>query len=103
MTVGVSGHQMRAARAIIGANQADIAAAAGVTRQTIGALNDRARWRRNSDQFRKLRAEPFVVRCASISAAVLDHIITAVIASTDAARICGRQAGRIRPLNPWRD
>jgi DNA-binding XRE family transcriptional regulator len=35
MTVGVSGHQMRAARAIIGLSQAEIAAVAGVTRQTI--------------------------------------------------------------------
>jgi DNA-binding XRE family transcriptional regulator len=35
MTVGVSGYQMRAARALIGASQSDIAAAAGLTRQTI--------------------------------------------------------------------
>jgi DNA-binding XRE family transcriptional regulator len=35
MTVGVSGSQMRAVRALIGASQSDIAAAAGVTRQTI--------------------------------------------------------------------
>lgn len=35
MTVGVSGYQMRAARALIGASQTDIAAAAGLTRQTI--------------------------------------------------------------------
>jgi transcriptional regulator with XRE-family HTH domain len=35
MTVGDSGYQMRAARALIGASQSDIAAAAGLTRQTI--------------------------------------------------------------------
>jgi hypothetical protein len=37
MTVGVTGNQLKAARALIGANQATIAAAAGLTRQTIRA------------------------------------------------------------------
>jgi DNA-binding XRE family transcriptional regulator len=33
MPVGVTGNQIRAARALIGASQAEIAAAAGITRQ----------------------------------------------------------------------
>jgi transcriptional regulator with XRE-family HTH domain len=35
MPAGVTGYQLRAARALIGASQSDIAAAAAVTRQTI--------------------------------------------------------------------
>jgi len=40
MTVGVTGNQIRAARALIGANQAAIATAAGVTRQTLVRLEE---------------------------------------------------------------
>jgi DNA-binding XRE family transcriptional regulator len=38
MTVGVTGNQMKAARAAIAFNHADIAAAAGLTRQTVERL-----------------------------------------------------------------
>lgn len=43
MAVGVTGYQMRAARALVGASQADIAAAAAVTRQTIERMESSGR------------------------------------------------------------
>jgi transcriptional regulator with XRE-family HTH domain len=55
MTVGVSGYQMRAARALIGASQAEIAAAAGVTRQTI-------------ERMERSGSQPVVSRDATVSA-----------------------------------
>jgi transcriptional regulator with XRE-family HTH domain len=55
MTVGVSGYQMRAARALIGASQADIAAAAGRTRQTI-------------ERMERSGSQPVVSRDATVAA-----------------------------------
>ena len=55
MPVGVTGYQIRAARALIGANQVTIAAAAGVTRQTIERLE-------------RSGAQPVVSRDATVAA-----------------------------------